>query len=72
MDLNQSQTVQMIDGHPLRFIRCDSTGRELTPAELSAMSFTNDTINRIVTQASVRFGSNVSPDGSFAEGISTL
>ncbi len=72
MELSQGQKVQMIDGHPLRFIRCDSTGRELTPAELSSMSFTNDTINRIVTQASVRFGSNSGLDGSFAEGISTL
>jgi len=72
MELSQGQKIQIIDGRPLRFIRCDSTGRELSPAELSSMSFTNDTINRIVTQASVRFGSGSSPDGSFAEGISTL
>lgn len=72
MYLNQHQTVRIIDGVPLHFIRCDSTGRELSPAELSAMSFTNDTINRIVTQASARFGSDAGPDGSFAEGISTL
>lgn len=71
MDFSQGQEIRMVDGRPLRFIRCDSTGRELSVSELSDMSFTNDTINRIVTQASQRFGGNTQ-DGGFAEGISTL
>lgn len=71
MDFSQGQEVRMVDGRPLRFIRCDSTGRELSSSELMGMSFTNDTINRIVTQASRRFGGGTQ-DGGFAEGISTL
>lgn len=71
MDFTQGQEIRMVDGKPLRFIRCDSTGRELSVSELNGMSFTNDTINRIVTQASRRFGGETQ-DGGFAEGISTL
>ena len=71
MDFTQGQEIRTVDGRPLRFIRCDSTGRELSVSELNGMSFTNDTIKRIVTQASQRFGSDTR-DGGFTEGISTL
>lgn len=42
-------------GRPLRFVRCDSTGRELSLQDLNNMEFTNDTIDLVVSQVSDRF-----------------
>lgn len=72
MDHIENSAPRMVDGRPLRFIRLDSDGREISPSELAAMSFTNDTINRVVSQASARISGETGADGVFTQGISSL
>lgn len=66
------QEAILVDGHPLRFIRCDKDGNEIPPEKLVEMNFTNTTIQRIVTETASRLSNEAPAPGPFEAGVTTM
>lgn len=67
MDYLKNADRRIIDGHEISFVRCDRFGNEIPADKLREMSFSNSTIDRIVSDVAER----VANDGSFTQNIST-
>ena len=67
MDYLRNAERRIIDGHEISFVRCDKFGNEIPAEKLKEMSFSNSTIDRIVSDVAGR----VANDGIFTQDIST-
>lgn len=65
MDYIKNADRRIIDGHEICFVRCDRFGNEISAEKLKEISFSNFTIDRIVSDVALR----MSGDGAVAENI---
>ena len=69
MDYLKHGKRKTIGGEELTFIRCDKDGNVIPDDALRNLGITNSTIERIVSEVSVRISSG--SEASFSEGIIT-
>lgn len=72
MDYTKNALRRTIGTQELLFIRCDKEGNELSERELSALNFSNSTIERVVGAAAERISFVSEPsDSIYSDGIIT-
>lgn len=69
MDYMKNAERRVIDGRVISFVRCDRFGNEIPAEKLREMSFSNSTIDRIVSDVSERVANDetIFTDGFMSE-----
>lgn len=70
MDYLKNAEKQIIGGREISFVRCDRFGNVLSSEQLAQIKFTNEVIDRVVSEVSGRISAETAED-LYSHGITT-